>query len=177
MSSRYGVRSMMRLARSLVAAALPLACAAADSQDGAAAGAAAQADQAGVRPGVEVFVDNPPAVVRGKRVGLITNHSGADRQGRATIDLLRAMPELGLVALYSPEHGIRGDAPPGARIASARDEATGLPVHSLYGATRKPTPEMLEGVEALVYDILDVGVRQYTYESTLALAMQAAAEK
>ncbi len=163
---------MIRFARVLIAAAVPLACAATDDRSADAAG---RADPGAVRPGVEVFVENPPEVVRGKRVGLITNHSGMDRQGRATIDLLRAMPELELVALFSPEHGIRGVAE--SRVESGVDEATGLPVHSLYSDTRKPTPEMLEGIEALVYDIFDVGVRQYTYESTLALAMQAAAEK
>ncbi len=128
-----------------------------------------------VRPGVEVFVEHPPAVVRGKRVGLITNQSGIDRQRRSTIDLLRASTELTLVALYSPEHGIRGIAE--TRVTSSVDEKTGLPVHSLYGETYKPTPQMLEGIDVLVYDIQDLGVRQYTYESTLALAMQAAAEK
>ncbi len=128
-----------------------------------------------VRPGVEVFVEHPPAVVRGKRVGLITNQSGIDRQRRSTIDLLRASTELTLVALYSPEHGIRGIAE--TRVTSSVDEKTGLPVHSLYGETYKPTPRMLEGIDVLVYDIQDLGVRQYTYESTLALAMQAAAEK
>ena len=128
-----------------------------------------------IRPGVEVFVEHPPAVVRGKRVGLITNQSGIDRQRRSTIDLLRASTELTLVALYSPEHGIRGIAE--TRVTSSVDEKTGLPVHSLYGETYKPTPRMLEGIDVLVYDIQDLGVRQYTYESTLALAMQAAAEK
>jgi len=128
-----------------------------------------------VRPGVEVFVERPPAVVRGKRVGLITNQSGIDRQRRSTIDLLRASTELTLVALYSPEHGIRGIAE--TRVTSSVDEKTGLPIHSLYGENYKPTPQMLEGIDVLVYDIQDLGVRQYTYESTLALAMQAAAEK
>src|SRR5438874_1877077 len=128
-----------------------------------------------VRPGVEVFAEHPPARVLGKRVGLITNQSGVDRHGRSTIDLLRAMRELTLVALYSPEHGIRGVAE--TRVASTVDEKTGLPIHSLYGDTDKPTPQMLEGIDVLVYDIQDLGVRQYTFESTLALAMQAAAEK
>ena len=128
-----------------------------------------------VRPGVEVFAEHPPARVLGKRVGLITNQSGIDRQRRSTIDLLRAMHELTLVALYSPEHGIRGVAE--TRVASTVDEKTGLPIHSLYGETDKPTPQMLEGVDVLVYDIQDLGVRQYTFESTLALALQAAAEK
>ena len=129
----------------------------------------------GVRPGVERFVENPPDIVRGKRVGLITNQSGMNRAGTSTIDLLRAMPGIRLVALFSPEHGIRGVAE--TIVTSTTDEKSGLPIHSLYGADRKPTPAMLEGIDVLVYDILDLGVRQYTYESTLALAMQAAAEK
>ena len=128
-----------------------------------------------VRPGIEVFLANPPREVVGKRVGLITNHSGLDRQGNTTIDLLSKSGQVKLVALFSPEHGIRGVAE--TRVTSGTDEKTGLPVHSLYGETYKPTPEMLEGVEALIYDIMDLGVRQYTYESTMALAMQAAAQK
>src|SRR5437667_8246433 len=139
------------------------------------AAAVACASAPAVRPGIEVFVDHPLALVRGKRVGLITNQSGIDRQRRSTIDLLRGVPELTLVALYSPEHGIRGIAE--TRVTSSVDEKTGLPVHSLYGETYKPTPRMLEGIDVLVYDIQDLGVRQYTYESTLALAMQAAVEK
>jgi uncharacterized protein YbbC (DUF1343 family) len=137
---------------------------------------AAQADTAVVRTGLEVFVANPPEIVRGKRVGLITNHTGVDREGRTGIDLLHAMPELELVALFGPEHGIRGDAEAGVDIADAVDSKTGLPVHSLYGPTEKPTPEMMQGIEALVYDIQDVGVRQYTYESTMVRGMEAAAE-
>src|SRR6266851_628268 len=148
---------MKRSAALLVAAAL--ACASAPA----------------VRPGVEVFVEHPPALVRAKRVGLITNQSGIDRQRRSTIDLLGGVPDLTLAALYSPEHGIRGVAE--TRVASTVDEKTGLPIHSLYGDADKPTPQMLEGIDVLVYDIQDLGVRQYTYESTLALAMQAAAEK
>lgn len=137
--------------------------------------AVTQVASAQVRPGIEVFLANPPREVAGKRVGLITNHSGLDRQGNTTIDLLAKSPHVKLVALFSPEHGIRGVAE--ARVNSGTDEKTGLPVHSLYGETYKPTPQMLEGVEALVFDIMDLGVRQYTYESTMALAMQAAAEK
>jgi uncharacterized protein YbbC (DUF1343 family) len=130
-----------------------------------------------VRPGIEVLLESPPAVLRGKRIGLITNATGVDRRGRSTIDLLAASPDFRLVALFGPEHGIRGAAAPGETVASGRDEKTGLPIYSLYGATRKPTPGMLRDVDALVYDIQDVGVRQYTYVSTLGLAMQAAAEK
>jgi uncharacterized protein YbbC (DUF1343 family) len=134
-----------------------------------------QTASAQVRPGIEVFLEKPPQEVVGKRVGLITNHSGQDRQGNKTIDLLASSGQVKLVALFSPEHGIRGTAE--ARVTSTTDEKTGLPIHSLYGETYKPTPQMLEGVEALIYDIKDLGVRQYTYESTLALAMQAAAQK
>lgn len=132
---------------------------------------------AGVRPGVEVFAARPPAVLQGKRVGLLTNHSGITRERRSTIDVLAGTPGLQLVALFSPEHGIRGVAAEGEHVASGRDETTGLPIHSLYGATRKPTPAMLEGIDALVFDMQDVGARQYTYVYTMALGMQAAAEK
>lgn len=130
---------------------------------------------ASVRPGVEIFIASPPAMIHGKRLGLITNHSGIDKRRTSTIDLLAALPGTRLVALFAPEHGIRGVAE--SRVESTLDEKTGLPVHSLYGDTRKPTPEMLMDVDVLIYDIQDIGVRQYTYESTMALAMQAAAEK
>ena len=138
---------------------------------------AAGAVPVGVRAGVESVAANPPAAFRGKRLGLITNHTGIDRQRTSTIDLLARSPELKLVALFSPEHGIRGTAAPGEHVASGKDERTGLPVHSLYGATRKPTAEMLDGIDVLVFDIQDVGARQYTYVYTMALAMQAAAER
>lgn len=161
---------MTRFAALLLVA--PLACAPQPSDE--ATTVQPPASDAGVRPGVEVFVADPPEILQGRRIGLITNQSGIDRQRRSTIDLLREMPDFTLVALFSPEHGIRGVEE--SAVASTVDSATGLPIHSLYGETRKPTPAMLEGVEALVYDIEDLGVRQYTYESTLALAMQAAAE-
>src|SRR2546427_278451 len=95
------------------------------------AAASACASAPVVRPGIEVFVEHPPALVHGKRVGLITNQSGIDRQRRSTIDLLGGMPDLRLVALYSPEHGIRGVAE--TRVGSTVDQKTGLPIHSLYG--------------------------------------------
>jgi uncharacterized protein YbbC (DUF1343 family) len=128
-----------------------------------------------VIPGVEVFAADPPSEVIGKRVGLITNHSAFDRNRRSTIDVLFEMEEIELVALLAPEHGIRADV--SGYLDSTVDEATGLPVHSLYGReTRKPTPEMMKGLEALIFDVQDVGVRQYTYISTMALAMEAARE-
>lgn len=131
----------------------------------------------GVRPGIDVVLADSASPLVGARVGLITNHTGVDAEGRTTIDRLHEAPEIELVALYSPEHGIRGDAEPGELVESGIDERTGLPVHSLYGETRKPTPEMLEGVEVLAFDIQDVGARQYTYIYTMALAMEAAAEQ
>ena len=131
--------------------------------------------QAHVEYGVDRLGSAFPKVLEGKRVGLITNHTGHDRGRTPTIDLLAARTDMKLVALYAPEHGIRGVAT--GRIEFERDEKTGLPVHSLFGQTQKPTPAMLDSVDALVFDIQDVGVRQYTYISTLGLAMQAAAEK
>ena len=130
-----------------------------------------------VIPGVEALAASTPPLLRGKRVGLITNQSGMDRDRRSTIDIMGQSRDYRLVALFSPEHGIRGTAQDGDKISSGRDERSGLPVYSLYGATNKPTPAMLDSVDALVYDIQDVGVRQYTYTSTLAKCMQAAAEK
>ena len=115
--------------------------------------------------------------LRGKRVGLVTNPSGVARYLRSTIDILFEAPEVNLVALYGPEHGVRGDAYAGDHVASGKDPKTGLPVYSLYGSTRKPTPEMLKGVDVMVYDIQDVGTRSYTFISTLGLVMRACAEK
>ncbi len=130
-----------------------------------------------VRPGADMLAERLPAALEGKRVGLVTNQTGRTAAGRSTIDVLAAQPRLTLVALYSPEHGIRGTAAEGETVSSTRDERTGLPIHSLYGATRRPTPAMLRGVEALVFDIQDVGARQYTYVSTMAYAMQTAREQ
>lgn len=127
-----------------------------------------------VRTGVDMLATNMPAVLAGKRVGLVTNHTGMDARGRSTIDVMAADERFELVALYGPEHGLRGTAAPGETVDSGRDSATGLPIHSLYGATRKPTAAMLEGVEVLVFDIQDVGSRTYTYVYTMALAMEAA---
>lgn len=129
-----------------------------------------------VRPGIEVLLADSIHLVEGLRAGLVTNHTGIDRQGVSTIDLLHGDERVELVALYSPEHGIRGQAEAGELVDGGTDPRTGLPIHSLYGATRKPTPEMLEGVEALLFDIQDIGARYYTYVYTMALAMEAAGE-
>ena len=137
----------------------------------------AQAAGPKVKTGIEVLRDRDFDALQGKRVGLVTNPSGVDSQLRSTIDILYNAPGVNLVALYGPEHGVRGDVYAGGKISDSVDQATGLPVYSLYGATRKPTPEMLEGIDVMVYDIQDVGVRSYTYISTLGLVMEACAEK
>src|SRR5947209_4756302 len=124
--------------------------------------------------GIENLIAQRYAPLRGMRIGLITNQTGIDRSGNPTIDLLRSAPGVTLVALFSPEHGIRGVAD--ANVADARDPVSGLPVYSLYGETRKPKPEQLAGLDALVFDIQDIGARFYTYVATMRLAMEAAAE-
>ena len=138
-------------------------------------------------PGAAVWGDQPPKVLNGidvlrrqsfaplagKRLGLVTNHTGLAADGTSTIDLLFKSGNCKLVALFSPEHGIRGVMDEG--VASTVDEATGLPIYSLYGATLRPRPEMLRGLDALVYDIQDVGARFYTYSTTMAYCMEEAA--
>ena len=132
--------------------------------------------QAQVIPGIEVLESNGFEELLGKRVGLVTNPSGVDRQLRSTIDILFDAPQVNLVALYGPEHGVRGDAYAGDHVESTTDPKTGLPVYSLYGPTREPTQKMLEGVDVMVYDIQDVGTRSYTFISTLGLVMRACAK-
>ncbi len=129
-----------------------------------------------VRTGIEVLRDRGFDILRGKRVGLVTNPSGIDSNLNSTIDILYDAEGVELVALYGPEHGVRGDQYAGDKVSDEIDPATGLPVHSLYGATRKPTPGMLEGIDVMVYDIQDVGVRSYTFISTLGLVMEACGE-
>lgn len=130
-----------------------------------------------VKTGIEVLRDRGFDILIGKRIGLVTNPSGVDRYLNSTVDILYNAPGVELVALYGPEHGVRGDVYAGGKVSDTKDEATGLPVYSLYGATRKPTPEMLEGIDVMVYDIQDVGVRSYTFISTLGLVMEACAAK
>ena len=139
------------------------------------AGCFTSVPSARVRTGAEVLAARHFDLLRGKRVGLIANHT-ARLDTMHLIDRLMAEPEVHLVALFAPEHGLRGTAAAGEEIRDGRDVRTGLPVYSLYGATRKPTPEMLAGLDVLVFDLQDVGARCYTYISTLGLAMQAAAE-
>lgn len=129
-----------------------------------------------VETGLEVLVRNNFDVLQGKRVGLITNPTGVDRNLRSTVDILFSAPGVNLVALYGPEHGVRGDFTAGEHVDFEKDPVTGLPVYSLYGKTRKPTPDMLKDIDILVYDIQDIGSRSYTFISTLGLVMEAAAE-
>ena len=136
----------------------------------------AQAQKIHIKTGIEVLKSQNFRCLEGKRVGLITNPTGVDNELRSTIDILHEAPNVNLVALYGPEHGVRGDVHAGDHVSDQRDPATGLPVYSLYGKTRKATPEMLKDVDVLVYDIQDIGCRSFTYISTLGLAMEAAAE-
>ncbi len=127
-----------------------------------------------VRTGLEVLLRDSLHLVAGKRVGLLTNHSGRLPDGTSTIDALFKAPGVKLVALFGPEHGIRGIAKAGEKISSTVDSATGVPVYSLYGEQRVPTPEQLAKLDVLVYDIQDVGARVYTFQWTMAQAVEAA---
>jgi len=128
-----------------------------------------------VLTGIDCLVRDRFAQLAGRRVGLITNHTGLDRHGARTADLLHDAPAVHLVALFSPEHGMRGKLDQ-ARIEDARDPSTGLPIHSLYGDACRPSAAQLAGLDTLVFDIQDIGTRFYTYISTMGLAMEAAAE-
>ncbi len=130
-----------------------------------------------VKTGIEVLIEQNFAPLKGKRIGLITNPTGVDSRVRSTIDILHEAHDVNLVALYAPEHGVRGNIYAGDKVSNATDSKTGLPVFSLYGKSRKPTAEMLKGIDVLVYDIQDIGCRSFTFISTMGLAMQAAAEQ
>lgn len=128
-----------------------------------------------LKTGAEKLIENEFGFLVGKNVGIITNHT-ATVDGKHIADILHEAEEVNVVSLFGPEHGIRGDAPAGDKIDFEIDENTGLPVHSLYGDIRKPTPEMLEGIDVLIFDIQDIGPRFYTYISTMGMGMEAAAE-
>jgi uncharacterized protein YbbC (DUF1343 family) len=163
----------------LLAACAPMPAQAQASRVAAAAvGVPPRAASSTVRPGIETFLADVPRALRGKRVGLITNHTGVDRFGTPDIDLIAKHKDLKLVALLAPEHGIRGTAEAGEKVFDETDPKTGVPVYSLYTSEdRGPTPEMLRDVDVLVYDLQEVGGRTWTYVSTMALSMQAAARK
>ena len=129
-----------------------------------------------VKTGIEFLKADNFKLLKGKRVGLITNPTGVDRSMKSTIDIFHESPEVNLVALYGPEHGVRGNFHAGSYVETRIDDITGVPVYSLYGSTRKPTGEMLKDIDILVYDIQDVGCRSFTFISTMGLAMEAAAE-
>jgi uncharacterized protein YbbC (DUF1343 family) len=129
-----------------------------------------------VKLGIDVLEARQFAELKGKRVGLITNATGIDSNGNSTVDILLHAPGVQLVALFGPEHGVYGADWAGQYVESSTDAHTGLPVYSLYGPTKKPTPAMLKGIDVLVYDIQDIGCRSYTFISTMGLAMEAAGE-
>ena len=130
-----------------------------------------------VRTGIEVLRDRHFDILKGKRVGLITNPTGVDSKLKSTVDILHEATGVRLVALFGPEHGVRGNFEGGETVDSFIDRRTGIPAYSLYGRTAKPTPEMLQGIDVLVYDIQDIGCRSYTYISTMGMAMEAAGEQ
>jgi uncharacterized protein YbbC (DUF1343 family) len=165
----------------LCSLALPLgACAGANGDSRAEPDRDASTDPVAsndVVPGLEVLLRDSAHLVAGKRVGFVTNQTAITSGGESGIDLLHESPRVNLVALYGPEHGLRGGVEGGEKIESGVDEATGVPVFSLYGATQRPTPEMLEGVDVLMFDMQDIGARPYTFVWTMAMAMEAAAEQ
>ncbi len=136
----------------------------------------ALAASAVVKPGIEVLRDRGFELLVGKRVGLVTNPSGIDNNLKSTVDILNEAEGVQLVALFGPEHGVRGNAHAGDAVGDAVDARTGIRMYSLYGKTHKPTPEMLRGIDVLVYDIQDIGCRSYTFYATMGVCMEACAE-
>jgi uncharacterized protein YbbC (DUF1343 family) len=139
-------------------------------------GCSAQSSNQPVKLGLDVLMESKLTLLNGKRVGVITNQTGVDSRGTHIIDLLYQAPEVELVAIFAPEHGIRGDVEGGFQIDDQKDRKTGVPILSIYGQVKKPIPEMLQNIDALIFDIQDVGTRFYTYISTMSLCMEAAAE-
>ncbi len=131
---------------------------------------------AAVKPGIEVLRDGGFKQLQGKRVGLVTNPSGVDHTLKSTVDILNEAPGVKLVALYGPEHGVRGNAHAGDAVGNDADPKTGVKVYSLYGKTLKPTADMLKDIDVLVYDIQDIGCRSYTFYATMGVCMEACAE-
>ena len=129
-----------------------------------------------VKPGIEVLRDSGFEAVKGKKIGLLTNPTGVDSELNSTIDILHKAPNVELVALYAPEHGVRGDIYAGGAVKDAKDSATGIPVYSVFGKNRKPSPEFLKDVDAVLFDIQDIGCRSYTFVSSMGLMLEACAE-
>jgi uncharacterized protein YbbC (DUF1343 family) len=148
---------------------------AAGSRDSAHSVTTPRPSRAPVIPGLEVLLRDSAHLVRGRRVGFLTNQTAVTSTGASGIDLLHESSDVRLVALYGPEHGLRGGIEGGVKIEGGIDERTGVPVHSLYGGTQRPTPEMLRGVDVLLFDMQDIGARPYTFVWTMAMAMEAAA--
>lgn len=136
-----------------------------------------QSERYNVLVGLDIMESKNFSEFKGKRVGVITNHTGLSKSGEHVVDLLWAESGVELTAIFGPEHGVRGSVPDGVEVESAVDYRTGVKVFSLYGQTRKPTDKMLENIDVLIFDIQDIGARFYTYISTMALAMEAAAER
>ena len=126
-----------------------------------------------VKPGIEVLLEDNFCDLINKNVGLICNPTAVNSNLESTIDILHNSDKVNLVALFTPEHGVRGDVPAGAKVASYVDQLTGINVYSLYGATKTPTPQMLSGIDVMVYDMQDIGCRSYTFISTLGRVMKA----
>lgn len=129
-----------------------------------------------VKPGIEVLRESGFKQLQGKRVGLVTNPSGIDNNLKSTVDILNEAPGVKLVALFGPEHGVRGNAHAGDAVSDEIDAKTGVKMYSLFGKTHKPTPEMLRDIDVLVYDIQDIGCRSYTFYATMGVCMEACAE-
>ena len=173
MACFFALPQNARTIAALVVLPAALGCAQTSSGTSASSGAPVSVSVSvfpGVTPGIEVLLADSMHLLRGKRVGLLTNHSGRDRSGRSTIDLLHNAPGVRLVALFAAEHGIRGAEKAGAKIESGADSATGIPIYSLYGQTRVPTADMLKDIDVIIYDMQDVGARVYTYVWTMAAA-------
>jgi len=139
-------------------------------------GCSSQSSTQPIKLGLDVLMESKLDLVKGKRVGVITNQTGVNSKGTHIIDLLYHAPEVELVALFGPEHGIRGDVEGGYHIDNQKDPKTGVPIFSIYGKTKKPTPEMLQNIDVLIFDVQDIGARFYTFISTMSLCMEAAAE-
>jgi len=163
----------LRAAYLLVIATIFLAAVCAKA-GGPAGKSRAAVERSATATGIDVLEQEGFTPLRGKRIAIITNQTGVDSQGRRTIDVLANAPGVRLFAIFSPEHGIAGKID--ANVPDSADAATHLPIYSLYGATRRPTPEMLRGLDSLVYDIQDAGVRFYTYITTMGYCMEAAAQ-